>query len=92
MDLVICRNVLIYFKSGLQDRVIPRLHYALGDDGYLFLGRSESLLARSRWFTPVAAMWRIFQRSRQALPRPDAALLRAESGRASCRERVSRCV
>jgi two-component system, chemotaxis family, CheB/CheR fusion protein len=79
MDLVICRNVLIYFKSGLQDRVIPRLHYALRDDGYLFLGRSESLLARSRWFTPVAAKWRIFQRSAQALPRPDAALLRAES-------------
>ena len=79
MDLVVCRNVLIYFKSGLQDRVIPRFHYALRDGGFLFLGRSESLLARSRWFTAVSAKWRIFRRSGQALPRPDAALLRAES-------------
>jgi two-component system CheB/CheR fusion protein len=79
MDLVVCRNVLIYFKSGLQDRVIPRFHYALREDGFLFLGRSESLLARSRWFTAVSTKWRIFQRSGQGLPRPDAALLRAES-------------
>ena len=80
MDLVVCRNVLIYFfKSGLQDRVIPRFHYALREGGVLFLGRSESLLARSRSFTAVSAKWRIFQRSGPALPRLDAALLRAES-------------
>jgi two-component system CheB/CheR fusion protein len=79
MDLVVCRNVLIYFKSGLQDRVIPRFHYALRDGGFLFLGRSESLLARSRWFATVSGKWRIFQRSAQALPRADAARLRAES-------------
>jgi two-component system CheB/CheR fusion protein len=79
MDLVVCRNVLIYFKSGLQDRVIPRFHYALRDGGFLFLGRSESLLARSRSFTTVSAKSRIFQRSGQAVPRSDATLLRAES-------------
>jgi two-component system CheB/CheR fusion protein len=79
MDLVVCRNVLIYFKNDLQDRVIPRFHYALRGDGFLFLGRSESLLARSRWFTPVSARWRIFQRSAQPVARPAAALLRSES-------------
>jgi two-component system CheB/CheR fusion protein len=63
MDLVLCRNVLIYFSSELQDRVLSRLHYALREGGTLFLGRSESLLARSRLFRPRHLKWRIFERA-----------------------------
>ena len=62
IDMLVCRNVLIYFGSALQERIMSRFHYAVRDSGYLFLGRSESLLARSRLFTPLHLKWRIFQR------------------------------
>ena len=71
VDLIVCRNVLIYFKSDLQERLLPRFHHALREGGYLFLGKSESLLARSHWFTPVNGKWRIFQRTSNALPLHD---------------------
>jgi two-component system, chemotaxis family, CheB/CheR fusion protein len=62
IDLLVCRNILIYFDSDLQERILPRFHYAIRDHGYLFLGKSESMLARSRRFTPVDFKWRIFER------------------------------
>src|SRR5215470_16197377 len=62
IDLLVCRNVLIYFTGELQDRILNRFHYSIREDGFLFLGRSESLLARSRQFTPVHLKWRIFRR------------------------------
>ncbi len=62
LDLLICRNVLIYFDSELQKRILPRFQYAVRERGYLFLGRSESLLARARRFLPIDVKWRIFQR------------------------------
>ena len=43
LDMVSCRNLLIYFKPELQDRVIKVFHYALHDHGVLFLGKSESI-------------------------------------------------
>jgi two-component system, chemotaxis family, CheB/CheR fusion protein len=63
LDLLTSRNLMIYFRSELQDRLVARFHYALREGGYLFLGRSESLLARSRLFSPLNTKWRIFQRS-----------------------------
>jgi two-component system CheB/CheR fusion protein len=63
IDLLVCRNVLIYFTSELQDRVLNRFQYSLREDGFLFLGRSESLLARSRLFIPLDPKWRIFARA-----------------------------
>jgi two-component system CheB/CheR fusion protein len=74
IDLLVCRNVLIYFTSDLQDRILSRFHYAIREDGYLFLGRSESLLARSRLFRPLQLKWRIFQRT-PSVPRQVAAVL-----------------
>jgi len=62
LDLLVCRNVLIYFDTDLQDRVVPRFHYGIRERGHLFLGKSESMLARSRHFVPVDSKWRIFQR------------------------------
>ena len=62
VDLLVCRNVLIYFTGSLQDRIISRFQYSVRDGGFMFLGRSESLLARSKLFTPVNLKWRIFQR------------------------------
>ncbi len=62
VDVLVCRNVLIYFDSTLQSRIVPRFQYAIRPEGYLFLGRSESMLASSQRFVPVDFKWRIFQR------------------------------
>lgn len=43
LDLICCRNLLIYFNSDLQKRVLPLFHYALKSGGFLFLGSSESI-------------------------------------------------
>ena len=43
MDLISCRNVLIYMEQDLQQRVVPILHYALKPEGFLFLGSSEGI-------------------------------------------------
>jgi two-component system CheB/CheR fusion protein len=54
--------VLIYFDNELQNRILPRFQYAVRERGYLFLGRSESMLARTRRFTPIDFKWRVFNR------------------------------
>ena len=59
LDLLICRNTLMYFNSELQRRILDRFHFALGDDGYLFLGRAESL-GRSELFAPLDQRNRLF--------------------------------
>jgi two-component system, chemotaxis family, CheB/CheR fusion protein len=71
ISLLICRNVLIYFKSALQERLLTRFLYALREGGVLFLGRSESMMARSRGFVPISKKWRLFRRTADALPMPD---------------------
>lgn len=74
VNLLVCRNVLIYFDSDLQKHILPRLHYALEPGGILFLGKSESQLANFSQFQRINARWRIFQRitsSSLAEERPD---------------------
>ncbi len=61
MDLVSCRNLLIYLGRDLQDQVVPTFHYALKPGGYLFLGTSESIGQFSDLFSPVDKKQRIFQ-------------------------------
>lgn len=60
LDLVSCRNVLIYFDSELQRRVVPMLHYCLSKHGYLFLGKSESITGFRDLFATVDKEQRIF--------------------------------
>ncbi len=62
LDLLICRNTLIYFTAESQDRILTRFHYALNDDGFLFLGRAEMLLTHSALFVPVDLKQRIFSK------------------------------
>jgi two-component system CheB/CheR fusion protein len=71
VDLVTCRNTLMYLNSETQGFVIPRLQYALGDSGYLFLGRAEMVLRGGNGrFAAVSLRHRIFA----ALPsQPDGA-------------------
>ena len=62
IDLLLCRNLLIYLETETQNLVVPRLHYALVDDGVLFLGKAETQLARSRLFQPVNMKQRLFRK------------------------------
>jgi two-component system CheB/CheR fusion protein len=64
MDLVSCRNLLIYFGPQVQAQVIPTFHYSLRSGGYLFLGGSENVSQYSDLFAPVDKKHRIF-RSRE---------------------------
>ena len=52
LDLVSCRNMLIYFDSQLQERIVPILHYALKPNGFLVLGESESIGKLTALFEP----------------------------------------
>jgi two-component system CheB/CheR fusion protein len=71
ISLLMCRNLLIYFKSPLQERLLTRFHYALREGGVLFLGRSESIMSRSRGFVPISQKWRVFRRSTELSLVPD---------------------
>lgn len=60
LDLLVCRNALMYFNSETQGRILARFHFALNDSGFLFLGKAEMLLMYSHLFTPVDLKNRIF--------------------------------
>jgi two-component system CheB/CheR fusion protein len=62
IDLVSCRNLLIYFGSEVQSQVIPTFHYALRPGGFLFLGTSENVSQFDELFSPVDKKHRIFRR------------------------------
>jgi two-component system, chemotaxis family, CheB/CheR fusion protein len=60
LDLLVCRNTLMYFTAETQSKVLARLHYALNDDGYLFLGKAEMLLTHPDLFSPMDLRNRVF--------------------------------
>ena len=62
LDLISCRNLLIYFNSELQDQVIPVFHYGLRKDGILLLGKSESIKDYSDLFSTLDSPNNIFYR------------------------------
>jgi two-component system CheB/CheR fusion protein len=62
LDLISCRNLLIYMKPGLQGQVFPLFHYALRPGGYLFLGLSENVSRHNELFLPLDKKNRIFRR------------------------------
>jgi two-component system CheB/CheR fusion protein len=62
LDLLTCRNTLIYFNSETQAGVMRRLHLALAGDGALVLGKSELLLTFTDGFAPVDLPLRIFRK------------------------------
>ena len=62
LDLVSCRNLLIYLDAELQEKVIPLFHFALRPGGFLFLGNSENASRHQNLFVPVEPRSRIFRR------------------------------
>jgi len=67
MDLVVCRNTLIYFQAEPQDRVMRRLQYALNPDGVLMLGSSESLGALQADFQVIDGPHKLYRLVRPVL-------------------------
>ncbi len=63
IDLLICRNTLMYFNIEAQMKILARFHFGLNDSGYLFLGKAESLLSHNPAFVPVDLKKRIFQKA-----------------------------
>jgi two-component system CheB/CheR fusion protein len=62
LDLVSCRNVLIYFQSELQARLLSVFHYALNPGAYLFLGKSEGIFQQEALFAVVDKDGRLYRR------------------------------
>ena len=66
LDLLVCRNTLIYFNSETQARILARFHFALNGKGFLFLGKGELLLTHSKLFHPIALKHRFFSKTEDA--------------------------
>jgi len=62
VDLVCCRNLLIYLNRDLQARLVPLLYYSLNKDGILFLGSAETVGKHSDLFSALDKKWKIYQR------------------------------
>ena len=78
VDVLTCRNVLMYFNAEAQTRILNRFHFSLVPDGAIMLGQVEMLLAQSDLFTPIDPRRRIFKRSGAATLRERLAVLARE--------------
>ncbi|MEL7462445.1 MAG: chemotaxis protein CheB [Pseudomonadota bacterium] len=68
VDLVCCRNVLIYFGAALQARVLSRLNYALKEDGMIMLGTAETVSVSEDLFIQVGERGHVYRKRRATLP------------------------
>jgi two-component system CheB/CheR fusion protein len=80
VDVLACRNTLMYFTAETQAQILNRMHFALRHDGVLFLGKAEMLLSHAGYFRPIELKRRFFtkvggeprdRRAVVAAPRPD---------------------
>lgn len=62
-DLIVCRNMLIYMNSLLQQKVLATFHYSLNMDGVLFLGPSENASSIQAGLTEISSKWRVYQKT-----------------------------
>jgi two-component system, chemotaxis family, CheB/CheR fusion protein len=63
LDLLVCRNTLMYFNAETQARIVSRFNYAINPGGFLMLGKAEMLLLYSSLYTPVELKHRIFSKT-----------------------------
>jgi two-component system CheB/CheR fusion protein len=78
IDLLVCRNTLMYLNSETRARVLARLHFALNEGGFLLLGRAETLMAHDYSFLPVDAKRRLSRKGERRSIR-DQAFLRDDA-------------
>ncbi|MBC8504669.1 MAG: PAS domain-containing protein [Anaerolineales bacterium] len=67
LDLLSCRNTLMYMNAETQTRILSRFHFALKETGFLFLGKAEMLLTRTNMFIPGELKHRIFKKVSRAM-------------------------
>jgi two-component system CheB/CheR fusion protein len=67
LDLISCRNLMIYLEPELQNKLIPLFHYSLKPGGVLFLGPSESIGGFSDLFPVIDKKWKFYQRKESKL-------------------------
>jgi len=89
LDLLMCRNTLMYFTAEAQGRILARFQYALNEDGFLFLGRAEMLLTHTSLFAPVDLKQRVFSKVPKLQLR-DRLLLLAQAGNTDADNNVAR--
>jgi two-component system, chemotaxis family, CheB/CheR fusion protein len=79
LDLLCCRNTLMYFNAETQAKILDRFHFALKDHSFLFVGKAEMLLTQASLFTPINNKYRIFARVAKVSWR-DRLMLMSEAG------------
>jgi two-component system CheB/CheR fusion protein len=79
LDLLVCRNTLMYLNSETQGKILARFHFALGDSGFLFLGKAEMLLTHANLFNSTDLKYRVFTRAPRVNLR-DRLLVMAQTG------------
>lgn len=62
IDLLVCRNALMYFNSDIQTTILIRFHFGLKDNGFLFLGKPEMVMTPRPIFTPINIKHRVYQK------------------------------
>ncbi len=80
VDLLVCRNTLMYFNAETQTKILTRFHFALRDGGYLFLGKAEMLLNNAAMFSSVDLRYRVFAKIANVTLRDRMALINPKSG------------
>ena len=68
LDLICCRNLLIYLEPGVQQKILEVFRYALKEGGFLYLGPSESLGKVTKGFRTISKKWRIYRRQNGGPP------------------------
>jgi two-component system CheB/CheR fusion protein len=80
IDLLVCRNTLMYFTAETQTQILRRFHFALDDDGVLLLGKSEMLITHSDMFTPIDLKSRVFRKVMRTVRRERGRVLAFDPG------------
>jgi len=62
LDLLCCRNLMIYLTAELQRKIIPIFHYSLNEKGIMFMGPAETIGGFTELFSPTDPKWKIFER------------------------------
>jgi two-component system CheB/CheR fusion protein len=91
IDLLVCRNTLMYFNAEAQSRILARFHFALRDSGFLFLGKAEMLLTHAHTFTPTDLKCRVFAKVPKLNLR-DRLLIMAQTGNEEAANHLSSLV
>ena len=68
LDLISCRNLLIYIETDVQRKAISLFHFALNAGGYLFLGNAENIGQYGELFEPISKKWRVYRRCEGTRP------------------------